>query len=128
MVFAVVIALSLVIAPRSARADDDVARARELFVKGGQLVKDADWANALVAFEESSKLRSHPVTTFNVGQCLRAMGQYTRARRAFATALSEGRYSIRKLLDTIDFARFPVDDEEYVANLNTSDEWARWSQ
>ncbi len=46
----------------------------------------------------------------------------------FAAALEQGRYSVQKLLDTIDFARFPVDDEEYVANLNTSDEWARWSQ
>lgn len=86
---AILVALALVFAPAIARADDDVARARELFVKGGQLVKDADWANALLAFEESAKLRPHPVTTFNVGQCLRAMGQYTRARRAFANALGD---------------------------------------
>ncbi|MGJ5816573.1 molybdenum cofactor guanylyltransferase [Paludibaculum fermentans] len=53
---------------------------------------------------------------------------HSRLHPMFAAALEEGRYSIRKLLDTIDFARFPVDDEEYVANLNTSDEWARWGQ
>ncbi len=73
----------------AAHADDDVSKARDLFVRGGQLVKEADWAGALVAFEESSKLRPHPVTTFNVGACLRAMGQYTRARRSFARALEE---------------------------------------
>jgi len=89
VVFAILFALLTTTTPRIAHADDDVARARELFVKGGQLVKDADWANALVAFEESAKLRAHPVTTFNIGQCLRAMGQYTRARRAFASALAD---------------------------------------
>ncbi|MGC4055107.1 MAG: molybdenum cofactor guanylyltransferase [Paludibaculum sp.] len=53
---------------------------------------------------------------------------HARLQPLFAAALSEGQYSIRKLLDTIDFARFAVDDEEYVANLNTSEEWARWSE
>ena len=37
VVFAILFALSMTIAPRSARAEDDVARARELFVKGGEL-------------------------------------------------------------------------------------------
>src|SRR5689334_19836504 len=81
------VAVSLVAFPAS--AEDDVKAARDSFVRGGQLVKDADWAGALAAFEESARLRSHPVTTFNVGACLRAMGQYTRARRAFASALDE---------------------------------------
>ena len=81
-------ALVFVTAP-PARADEDVKGARDQFLKGGQLVKEADWAGALAAFEESARLRSHPVTTFNIGACLRAMGQYTRARRAFANALEE---------------------------------------
>jgi hypothetical protein len=86
------IALSLASAssiPRVARADDDPRAAREEFVRGAQLVKDADWAGALSAFEASAKLKPHPVTTYNIGACLRAMGQYTRARKAFATALEE---------------------------------------
>jgi hypothetical protein len=69
--------------------EDDVKNARDQFVRGAQLVKDADWAGALAAFEDSARLRPHPITTFNIGACLRAMGQYTRARRAFASALDE---------------------------------------
>ena len=73
----------------NARADDDPKVAREEFVRGAQLVKDADWAGALAAFETSARLKAHPVTTYNIGACLRAMGQYTRARKAFAAALEE---------------------------------------
>lgn len=73
----------------AARADDDPKAARDEFVRGAQLVKDADWAGALAAFETSARLKSHPVTTYNIGACLRAMGQYTRARSSFATALEE---------------------------------------
>jgi len=71
-----------------ARAQDTSA-ARDQFLRGAQLVKDADWAGALAAFEESARLRPHPVTTFNVGACFRAMGHYTRARAAFARALDD---------------------------------------
>ena len=85
------LALALVVATSAspARADEDPKAAREEFVRGAQLVKDADWAGALAAFEASAKLKSHPVTTYNIGACLRAMGQYTRARRSFAAALDE---------------------------------------
>jgi PEGA domain len=76
-------------AARTARAEDDPKAARDEFVRGANLVKDADWAGALAAFESSARLKPHPVTTYNVGACLRAMGQYTRARRAFAAALDE---------------------------------------
>ncbi len=73
-----------------ARADDaDPKAAREEFVRGAQLVKDADWAGALAAFEASSRLKTHPVTTYNIGACLRAMGQYARARKSFAAAVDD---------------------------------------
>jgi len=74
-----------------ARADDaaDVKAARDRFVRGAELVKEADWAGALVAFEDSARMKPHAVTSFNIGACLRAMGQYTRARGAFARALDE---------------------------------------
>ena len=73
-----------------ARADEgDPKVARDEFLRGASLVKDADWAGALAAFERAARLKAHPVTTFNIGACLRAMGQYTRARKAFATALDE---------------------------------------
>lgn len=76
-----------------ARADEpDTAattEARSEFVRGTDLAKRAQWAEALAAFEKSSKLRSHPVTTYNVGVCHRAMGSYTMARESFARALEQ---------------------------------------
>lgn len=89
LALAVVLGLAGVAFAPTAHADDDTKIAREEFVRGAQLVKDADWAGALAAFEGSAKLKAHPVTTYNIGACLRAMGQYTRARKAFASALEE---------------------------------------
>jgi hypothetical protein len=89
------VALLFVFAPATiARAEDNaVTRAREAFVRGGQLVKDAQWAEALAAFEESARLKPHAVTTYNVAACERAMGRYTRAHRTFQTALTDGEKS-----------------------------------
>jgi hypothetical protein len=67
----------------------DVTKARDEFVAGAELVKKAQWAEALAAFERSAKLRPHAVTTYDIGACLRAMGQYTRARETFARALAD---------------------------------------
>lgn len=76
--------------PNLARADEENPNAaRAEFIRGASLVREADWAGALAAFEASARLKPHPVTTYNVGACLRAMGQYTRARKAFARALDE---------------------------------------
>ena len=71
----------------------DVTKARDEFVAGAELVKKAQWAEALAAFERSAKLRPHAVTTYDIGACLRAMGQYTRARETFARALAENEKS-----------------------------------
>ena len=89
LLLSIALALALVFTSRFARADDDPKAARDEFIRATQLVKDADWAGALAAFEASSHLKPHPVTTYNIGACLRAMGQYTRARKAFAAALDE---------------------------------------
>jgi hypothetical protein len=67
----------------------DVTSAREAFVAGARLAKDAQWGEALAAFERSEKLHPHAATTYNIGACYRAMGRYTMARRWFAQALSE---------------------------------------
>src|SRR5262249_16858609 len=64
--------------PRRALADDDADAARAAFVEGTTLVKNAQWAEALAAFERADKLKSHPVTTYNIAACERAMGRYTR--------------------------------------------------
>lgn len=72
----------------SARADaaDD---ARTAFNHGLDLVRSAQWAEALASFERASELRPHPVTTYNIAACERALGRYTRARRSFQKALAE---------------------------------------
>lgn len=97
--FASVLVLSLVIAPSAAWADDapptdtstdpSVVEARREFTEGARLVRQEQWGEALAAFERAAKLKPHPITTHNVAQCERAMGQYTRARRALLSALEE---------------------------------------
>ncbi len=66
----------------------DVRRARAAFVEGSTLVRKARWAEALAAFERSARLKPHPITTHNMAACLRAMGQYTRARELFVEVLN----------------------------------------
>src|SRR5262249_36613395 len=51
--------------------------------------KRAQWAEALVAFEGSAKLRPHAVTTYNIGYCHRALGHYTLARDVLLRAITE---------------------------------------
>jgi hypothetical protein len=73
--------------PADTEESPELARAREYFRRGAQSVAHADWADALVAFEQSAALRPHPVTMFNIAVCRRAMGQYAQARLAFREAL-----------------------------------------
>jgi hypothetical protein len=70
----------------SATATD---HARDLFVQAASLSKRMQWAEALEAFEEVKRLRPHPVVTFNIAVCERALGRYTRARRTFAELFKE---------------------------------------
>src|SRR5881392_4012959 len=76
---------------------DPIADARQKFVEGAALVKNAQWADAETAFEESARLHPHAVTTFNIGACERAMGRYTRARALFRHALEEHEQGATKL-------------------------------
>jgi len=71
--------------------DDEEARAA--FVLGSERTRESRWAEALEAYERSLAKRAHPVTTFNVGVCERALGHATRAERAFASALAEDQRS-----------------------------------
>jgi hypothetical protein len=68
---------------------DDLAEARAEYLRGTSLVEKLEWAEALGAFERSAQLRPHAVTTYNVGVCQRALGQYTRARATLERALDE---------------------------------------
>ena len=69
--------------------DPSVVEARDDFVRGAAFVKNLQYAEALVAFERSARLRPHAATTYNIGVCLRAMGQYTLAQRTLGAALKE---------------------------------------
>jgi hypothetical protein len=69
--------------------DPNVAEARAAFREATSLARQAQWGEALLAFERSSRLRPHTFTTYNIGYCERALGRYTRARKFLAKALAE---------------------------------------
>jgi hypothetical protein len=77
-----------------ARADepsppaDATAEARQLYTRATQLVKAAQWYEALGLFEKSNQLHPHAVTLFNTAACERALGRYTRARALYDRILA----------------------------------------
>jgi hypothetical protein len=71
------------------RADDPATAAKAHFERGAALVKQAQWAEALEMFKQADEIKSHAITTYNIGVCQRAMGQYVRARQTFARALAQ---------------------------------------
>lgn len=83
----------VLLAAGTARADDadapEVVEARAAFVKGTDLAKRSQWAEALASFTKSAELRPHAVTTYNLAICHRAMGNYTLARETFERALTD---------------------------------------
>lgn len=68
--------------------EEATAEARALYTKGIELAKRSQWAEALTLFERSSTLRTHPVTTYNIGVCEWSLGRYVRARRSLGGALA----------------------------------------
>lgn len=93
------LALATLVVPRVVWAEDAAAtaeqtnEARQLFQTGVEQVQRAQWGEALSAFERSAALVEHPLTTFNIGACQRALGRYTLARRTLAKALAEGKHT-----------------------------------
>jgi hypothetical protein len=83
-----VLAESEAASPTPEPEDPRITAARQEFLKGSELVSRGAWADALDAFGRSSALRPHPVTTFNAGVCLRAIGAYLRARGKLRDALA----------------------------------------
>lgn len=71
----------------NAEEGPEVEQARRLFTEGTERVKKAEWARALASFEQSSALKPHAITTYNIGACQRAIGTYTKARATFSEAL-----------------------------------------
>lgn len=81
--------------------DPKLVRARELYQKGVDHVKRQEWSEALSAFEDSARHNPHAQTTFNVGACERALGNYTRARVAYKQALAQGRGTPGQLSESL---------------------------
>lgn len=70
-------------------AEQTVGDARAAFRAGTAEARKANWSGALEAFNRSYSLHAHAVTSYNIAYCERAIGHFTRARAAFARALSE---------------------------------------
>lgn len=75
--------------PQAPAESPQITQARALFVEGAELAEKMRWGEAREKFEASAKLHTHPGTSYNVGVCERALGHFTRARRAFRNALSK---------------------------------------
>jgi hypothetical protein len=65
----------------------ETVEARDAFRLGSTLAKQGQWLDALAAYEHSAHLKPHPITTFNVAYCERALGHYARAYQQFSVAL-----------------------------------------
>jgi hypothetical protein len=87
----------LTLAVRAGAADvghlraDDQQRASEAYKRGVALSLQAQWGEALGAFELADSLVHHPQSTYNIGACERVLGHYTRAREYFGRALADHR-------------------------------------
>ncbi len=67
----------------------ETARARSEFRRGAELSRAARWAEARDAFARSYSLRRHPVTTYNLAFCERALGHPALAAVLFERSLNE---------------------------------------
>lgn len=112
----VLLACALLLAPARARAldDDTTTRARTEFMAATDHVKNARWGEALAAFERSAELRPHPLTTFNIGACERALGRYTRARATLDKALTANEAGGRNELAP----SFVADAKKWIADID----------
>ena len=110
-----VLLVSLSGTARAEPEDPKIVEARAQFVRGNDLAKTAQWAQALAAFERSRELRPHPLTTYNLAVCERALGNLLRARALFQVALKEA---------ARDAAQFPSsrveDARAFIAEIDAS--------
>lgn len=81
------LALSTLASPGATSEPSDVVAARDAFRRGSALARSGDWQAALAAFEKSGRLKPHPVTSYDIAYCERALGHYARASFRFAEAL-----------------------------------------
>lgn len=71
-----------------ANEPDAATHARQEFVRGVELAKRAQWAEARSAFESSLAERSHPVTRYNLALCDRALGATVQSVHQLRLALA----------------------------------------
>lgn len=72
----------------AASVDERTAKGRAAFALGVQRSKDAQWGEALAAFEDAAGARDAPIVQYNIGFCQRALGRYVAARRTFRRVLA----------------------------------------
>lgn len=89
-------------------ADEAMVRAREAFLRGVQLVRQEQWAEALGEFERSLADRPHAVTFYNAALCHRALGRSVQGVAALERALGRSdelpdstRQEAQRLLDEL---------------------------
>jgi hypothetical protein len=82
--------LDQALSPAAADEPRELVLAREAFRDGSLFAKKGRWVDALAAFRRSAELRPHPITTYDIGYCERALGHYVRAYDAFESLLRSG--------------------------------------
>jgi hypothetical protein len=87
------VAIAMIATTHHAMGDERSDEARTAFLEGTKLVANAEWSEALLAFEHAAAITPHAITTYNMGACERAMGNYTRAQARFLEALAQHRAS-----------------------------------
>lgn len=75
----------------TAADDATTVAARAEFRRGAALARSQQWNEAGLAFERSYRLKPHPVTSYNIAYCERAVGHPAKALRGFERALAEHR-------------------------------------
>lgn len=101
-------------------ASDDAAtegvkdQARARYTAGVELVKKAQWSEALAAFETSSNLYPNALTSVSIGSCERALGRYLKARDTLNRALAENDKSHLLPDSSVTEARGFIDEIDHV--------------
>jgi len=65
-------------------SEDDLERARALFIAGGSAVDAGRWSDAIESFEHAYALSCAPSALYNLAMAYRALGRHREARDQFA--------------------------------------------
>jgi tetratricopeptide (TPR) repeat protein len=74
-----------------APSEEDVAKAKELFVEAVKLYKAGKHAQALTKFQKSYELRPHWKLHLNIGLCFKELSMYTEAKEEYEAFVKEGK-------------------------------------